>query len=77
MIGDDCMHNNHKLNNESLQIYQILPFGARKKKNIAKKVCQSLVTGWTLIQELKIWDDLSIKNTEKIGLNYLTIKNRN
>ena len=49
----------------------------KKKKNIAKKVCQSLVTGWTLIQELKIWDDLSIKNTEKIGLNYLTIKNRN
>ena len=32
MIGDDRMHNNHKLKNESLQIYQILPFGARKKK---------------------------------------------
>jgi hypothetical protein len=37
MIGDDCMHNNHKLNNESLQIYQILPFGARKKKKHSQK----------------------------------------
>ena len=37
MIGDDRMHNNHKLKNESLQIYQILPFGARKKKKHRQK----------------------------------------